>query len=227
MICPKCHRPLDEGDGQYVCCADADLVWSCTRCAKLSEGFAFPYGRCPHCAGELEVQGVRRVDGTGAIAGIRTAFEIELGGEAFYTRAAAEAHDPLLRELFARFAAMEREHMATLARRYHRDPPASPRALEADLTAIYAGIERRPAGADALFRTAIALEGRAAEFFVARAERAAPGSAERRLYRELAAEERDHAAILATEYARWQAGKPGLLASDAVDRSAVDGQSGR
>jgi hypothetical protein len=34
---------------------------------------------------------------------------------------------------------------------------------------------------------------------------------EEQLYRELAAEEAEHAAILQTEYARWQANKGGLL----------------
>ena len=31
------------------------------------------------------------------------------------------------------------------------------------------------------------------------------------LYKELAAEEREHVALLTTEYDRWKIGKPGLL----------------
>ena len=53
MLCPKCHSPLD-GDGEsYICCAGATLRWHCTSCAKVSEGFAFPYGGCPLCGGTL------------------------------------------------------------------------------------------------------------------------------------------------------------------------------
>jgi len=53
MLCPKCHSPLD-GDGEsYICCAGATLRWHCTACAKVSEGFAFPYGGCPLCGGAL------------------------------------------------------------------------------------------------------------------------------------------------------------------------------
>ncbi|MCP6769981.1 hypothetical protein NL529_34545, partial [Klebsiella pneumoniae] len=44
--CPKCHQPI-EGDEEYICCADAKLQWRCDSCAKVSEGFAFPYGQCP------------------------------------------------------------------------------------------------------------------------------------------------------------------------------------
>jgi len=212
MLCPKCRQPLDEGEESYVCCAGASLQWHCTRCAKVSEGFAFPYGRCPHCAGALEPLAGRAFDDDDAtLAGIRSAFEIELGGEAFYRRAAADAGEPMLRELFARFAAMEREHMRTLARRYHVAVPQRSTAIDADLAALLAGIEPRPADAENLFRIAIALERRAVAFFERRAAAARASSPERALYRELAAEEREHAALLATERARWRAGRGGLL----------------
>ena len=97
MRCPKCHRPLDDdADGPYICCAGASLQWRCMACAKVSEGFAFPYGRCPHCGGELEVVEGRRAADTAALEGVRMAFEIELGGRAFYQRAAAESANPIL-----------------------------------------------------------------------------------------------------------------------------------
>jgi len=211
MLCPKCRQPLDEGEESYVCCAGASLQWHCTQCAKVSEGFAFPYGRCPHCAGVLEPRAGHALDDDATLAGIRSAFEIELGGEAFYRRAAADAGEAALRELFARFAAMEREHMRTLARRYHVAVPQRSSAIDADLAALLAGIEPRPADAENLFRVAIALERRAVAFFERRAAAAPAASPERGLYRELAAEEREHAALLATERARWRAGRGGLL----------------
>lgn len=213
MECPKCHRPLDDADeGVYICCADAVLQWRCTQCAKVSEGFAFPYGRCPHCGGGLEiVDAPPRLEGAAALEGIRKAFEIELGGQAFYRRAAIESQDPLMKDLFGALAAMEHEHMETLSRRYHAQVPDVQAGVDAGLAALFGGVEHRPADPSNLFRIAIALENRAASWFAECANRAPEGSPERQLYRELAAEEREHAQLLGTEYARWQAGKPGVL----------------
>ena len=92
------------------------------------------------------------------------AFEIELGGRAFYQRAAAESDDDELRALFGRFAVMEGEHMETLSRRYHVEPPAPSPAFRVELAAIFADVDHRPQDPDNLFRIAIALEKRAAEF---------------------------------------------------------------
>ncbi len=213
MQCPKCHRPLDDADdGVYICCADAVLQWRCTQCAKVSDGFAFPYGRCPQCGGELEMlEGARGVDAAPALEGIRKAFEIELGGQAFYRRAAADSDEPILKNLFDGLARMESEHMETLSRRYHTDVPTVPGIVDLDVAAIFGGVVNRPADPANLFRIAIALENRASAHFADCATRAADGSAEQQLYRELAAEEREHAQLLSTEYARWQVGKPGLL----------------
>jgi len=212
MQCPKCHRPLDDADdGVYICCADAVLQWRCAQCAKVSEGFAFPYGRCPQCGGELEMLDAREVDQAPALEGIRKAFEIELGGQAFYRRAAADTDEPILRDLFEGLARMEGEHMQTLSRRYHADVPAGEAIADLDVAAVFGGVVNRPADPANLFRIAIALENRASAYFADCAARAADGSVEQQLYRELAAEEREHAQMLSTEYARWQVGKPGLL----------------
>ena len=63
-----------------------------------------------------------------------------------------------------------------------------------------------------LFRAAIAFEKRAVAFFSERAAAVPEGSAEQELYRELAAEEVEHVALLETELQRWSAGKAGLFA---------------
>ena len=199
--------PADEN----LSCAGAGGVWRCESCGQLSEGFAFAFGLCPRCSGRL-----RRVDATpppgsraAAIEGVRMAFEIELGGRAYYQRAAAETGDHELQQLFGRFALMEGEHMETLTRRYQLDvPPPSP-ALRREVAAIHAGVEDRPQDPANLFVIAIALEQRAARFFASRAEFAAAGSAEQQLYRELAAEEDEHARLLADELERWRSGRPG------------------
>ena len=210
MGCPKCHRPLDKGE-QYICCAGAALRWHCRSCAKVSEGFAFPYGGCPLCGGELELFDPGPVADAAAMNAVRKAFEIELGGQAFYHRAVASASDPALRELFARFAAMEREHMDTLSDRYHVDLAPVFDAHAVEHAVVFAGVDRRVGDAEDLFRVAIDMEERAAAFFEATAASAAPGSAAQRLYRELTAEEREHAALLRTEQARWREGKPGQI----------------
>jgi homotetrameric NADPH-dependent glutamate synthase len=209
--CPRCRRPIDDVD-EYLCCAGADLSWRCNGCGKVSEGFAFPYGMCPACGGKLELMEGRRVDGSAALDAIRQAFEIELGGMAFYARAADDAADPALRDLFRRFVEMEREHMATLSRRYHVEPPPAG-ASPVERAAIYTGTVSHPEDPANLFRLAIGFEQRAAEFFEARAAATPAGSPEGQLYRELAAEEKEHVELLLTEYERWKLDKPGLLGS--------------
>ena len=54
MRCPKCQQALEDGAESYICCANATLQWRCVKCAKVSEGFALPYGLCSHCGGKLE-----------------------------------------------------------------------------------------------------------------------------------------------------------------------------
>ncbi len=211
LLCPNCRRPSDQGGAQSNCCAGVARLWRCTSCTKVSEGFAFPYGVCPRCGGALEHFAKGPAGDTAATAAVRKAFEIELGGQAFYHRAAASASEPALRALFDRFAAMERQHMATLSRRYQVDlsPVCDEQAL--DRAAAFAGVERGADDAESLFTIAIAMEVRAAAFFDASAAEAAPGSAGRQLYRELAAEEREHAELLKAAHARWCAGEPDLL----------------
>jgi rubrerythrin len=209
-VCPKCRRPI-EGEEEYVCCATAQLEWRCGDCGKVSEGFAFPYGMCPACGGKLAVLDPRRVQEATALEAIRIAFEIELGGMAFYTHAAQESTDPMLKQLFGRFSLMEKEHMATLSRRYHAEAPQPSEDFKLERAAIYAGIPNRPEDPANLFRIAIAFERRAVDFFTERGATVAEGSPEKQLYKELAAEEREHVDLLTTEFERFAQGKPGLL----------------
>ena len=210
MLCPKCHRPL-EGDEEYICCADSELQWHCTDCGKVSEGFAFPYGMCPYCGGKLEVRDPTRIEDAKAQEAIRFAFEIELGGQAFYNRAAAQTDDPELKTFFGKFAGMEKEHMETLSKRYHVDIPAPSDDFDIQRAAIFAGLEDKPEDPGNLFRIAIGFEKRAVDFFASRVAETPDGSAEQQLYKELAAEEREHVELISTEYERWKEGKEGLL----------------
>ena len=208
--CPRCQRPLED-DEPYICCSGVELRWRCTSCHKVAEGFAFPYGRCPQCKGRLEMLDRGPIESTAATEAVRKAFEIELGGRAFYQRAAREAGDEPMRELFGRLAAMEDEHMQILSRRYHADLPEPSEDFQIDRAAIFAGVDRKPEDPANLFRIAIAFEQRAADFFTYESEKAPTGSIERELYFELAAEEREHVHMLTTEFHRWQTGKAGIL----------------
>jgi acyl-coenzyme A synthetase/AMP-(fatty) acid ligase/rubrerythrin len=213
MQCPQCNAALDDNEGPAVCCAEAPRQWQCRQCAGLVEAFALPYRRCPTCGGELALREAPKGSGAAARIAIRTAFEIELGGRAFYPRAAAETNEEILRELFRRFAVMEGEHMERLSRRYHvADIPNPAPDFRIELAALFAGVEHRPQDADNLFRIAIAMEQRAAGFFASRSTLAAPASAERRLYQELAEEEREHAQLLGDEYQRWLGSATGRAA---------------
>lgn len=202
MSCPKCHRPFEEESDETLCCAEDLLRWRCAACAKISEGFAFPQGRCPLCGGPLERIETDVVPDE-AHEAVRTAFEIELSGQAFYLCASALADDPVLADLFHRLAVMESNHLTLLSRRYHVEidaDAAAPPGLTPDISAD------DPAS---LFEHAIAFEQRGLAFFAAHAEREDLPSSARQLYRELAAEEREHVALLRTEFARWRQSKAG------------------
>lgn len=226
MLCPKCHRPLaDDSEGPYICCADAPSEWKCSGCGKVSEGFALPYGRCPDCGGELQLcEGERASPAGQALHALRMAFEIELGGRAFYQRAAVECDDEALRALFGRFAVMEGEHMETLSRRYHIDVPNPSADFRLEVAALFADVAHRPEDPENLFAIAIGLEQRAAAFFTEHAHAAPEGSPERALFRELAAEEREHAHTLQTEFERWRQGRPGLFGTtEGIQATSADG----
>ncbi len=224
MLCPRCGEPRTDHDGaEVLCCAAAWAQWHCRQCAETSVAFAFPYGRCPRCGGALSLTRSSLDPGTdsAAVAAVRTAFEIELGGRAFYQRASVDASEDSMRALFHEFAAMEGRHMEALARRHHiaEIPHASP-AFTTEMAAIFAGVDSRPREPGNLFRIAIAAEHRAAGFFLQRAARARAGSADQRQYLQLANEEHEHAQTLSRQFRLWrerQARRPAVAdAPDAV-----------
>ena len=210
--CPRCARPLPPGEEAHLCCAGARISWRCRACSKVREGLAFPFGACPSCGGSLEVLDERAPPGSeAALAALRLAFEIELGGRSFYRQAAREAGDSHLRELFGKFAAMEDEHLALLSSRYHVEPPAPEGRAGVAGAAVYGGTPEEPQDPYNLFRIAIGFERRAAGEFAARAAASPEGSEERGIYSELATEEEEHAELLATELRRYREMKPGIL----------------
>ena len=146
-----------------------------------------------------------------AMEAIRTAFEIELGGGAYYRKAATEASDPALKDLFQRMSEMEDEHLDTLTRRYHAEVPAPSPDFETKRAAIFAGLEHQPDDPANLLKLAIGFEKRAVAFFEGHVAECPEGSVERELYEELAAEEREHVDMLTDELNRFLVGKGGVL----------------
>jgi rubrerythrin len=110
--------------------------------------------------------------------------------------------------MFGRLADMEREHIDTLVRRYHLPPPED---ASGDLHpgALQAGAQRDPHDPLDLLELALTLEQRAEEFFRTRLDQGSPAA--RELYRELAAEEGEHIALLQTELAALRHNRRGLL----------------
>ena len=224
-VCPKCRQPL-ETDKSYICCADATVQWRCQSCGKVSEGFAFPYGMCPHCGGSLRVLERAGVSDEASLNAIRTAFQIELGGKAFYQRAADQVADPVLKGLFTKFSAMEHEHMETLSRRYHVQPPDPAEEFRVDIAAIQAGIEGDIADPETLFRTAITFEKRAVDFFSKRANAVPQGSAGGRTYTRSSPPRRSSMSPYWRPSSRASKGRAGMLASEsrkAIDKSKFPG----
>ena len=210
--CPRCGGEIEPGEEAYVCCGGETVSWRCDSCFDVSEGFAFPYGMCPKCGGQLVRRGAEAVTGEAARTAIRQAFEVELGAIALYSQGAEGTDDEELRALFVRLAEMEEEHLHTLAARYHvAMPDVITDTAGFDAISIYAGIDEPPKSVEALFELAIELERRARDFFAAQARALPADTAEWRLYRELEAEEYEHIDLLTTERARMLAGKPGIL----------------
>jgi glutamate synthase (NADPH/NADH) small chain len=210
--CPKCHQVLEE---DYVCCADVTYTWKCTQCRKLSKGFVIPFGRCESCGGTLEIVDDSVYRDVARLKPIQQALQAEMNAYTFYSMLAAEATDPDVRTLFASLSEMEREHLENLAEKYHAhleaDPGQTPHPKIRQI--ILEGIEGAPspeAGSPAedhlvtLYERAIEMERRARAFFLQQVEALEEGL-EREIYRELAAEEDEHIALLESGLAKTKA----------------------
>ncbi len=203
--CPKCHQTIDE---DYVCCAEVTYTWKCTRCRKLSKGFVIPFGRCEMCAGTLEIVEEYAFEQPARLKPIRQALQAEMNAYTFYAMAAKEATDPDVRALFASLSEMEREHLESLAQKYHAhlevDPNLTPHPKIRQI--VLEGIEAVPTQGRlvALYERAIEMERRARAFFLQQVAALEEG-VEREIYRELAAEEDEHIALLESGLAKTKA----------------------
>ncbi len=203
--CPKCHQVLEE---DYVCCADVTYTWKCTQCRKLSKGFVIPFGRCEACGGTLEIVDDSAYRDAARLRPIQQALQAETNAFTFYSMLAAEATDPDVRALFASLSEMERGHLENLAEKYHAHLEAHPaQAPHPKIRQIILeGIEEVPTQDRlvTLYGRAIEMERRARAFFLRQVEALKEGL-EREIYRELAAEEDEHIALLESGLAKTKA----------------------
>jgi len=200
--CPKCHAVLDD---DVICCADAKYTWKCASCGKLSTGFVVPYGRCFLCGGKTAVVEDYKADNPAKVAVVQEAMQYELDMYHFYRLAMQQTRNEELRGVLEEFYRKEEDHLEELEQKYHvhLDPELRMPAGEADGVMsqwIFQGIDLGDAGEHVLqvYDKAIEMERRTRDHFKARAD-ALPAGPDKEIYRELAAEEEDHVAILETE----------------------------
>lgn len=200
--CPKCRRVVAE---DVVCCADLRYTWKCTRCHKLSTGFALPFGKCFLCGGTLEVVAGRELEDPMRVRPIRDAVQFELNTYHFYRLAMGKTADPTLRAILEQLFLHEKDHLHTLQEKYHTHLDDEVLDLRPDADAllaneIFAGIDFSDprGGALGLYDKAIEVERRNRDHFLALAK-GLPEGPEREICLELGAEEDEHIAILETE----------------------------
>ena len=146
------EMPSAAGDRQvlHLLCGRHRAV-ALPKLRQGERGLCLPLRDVPALRGSLRVLERAGVSDEASLNAIRTAFQIELGGKAFYERAADQVADPVLKELFTKFSAMEHEHMETLSRRYHVQPPDPAEGFRVDIAAIQAGVEGDIADPETLF----------------------------------------------------------------------------
>jgi glutamate synthase (NADPH) small chain len=200
--CPKCHEVLENDS---VCCVDVKYTWKCKSCGKLSTGFVVPYGRCFLCGGENEL--IKGYSGANPeqVDIIQEAVQYEIDMYQFYRLAVPRTGDEDLRAVLERLYESEQDHLAELEQKYHLHLDAELRTLPPKVEELlskwlFAGIDFNNAEQHVLglYDKAIEMERRTRDYFTGRAEGLPPGP-QREIYRELAAEEEDHVALLETE----------------------------
>jgi glutamate synthase (NADPH/NADH) small chain len=200
--CPKCHKVIEDDS---VCCADVKYTWKCKSCSKVSTGFVVPYGRCYLCGGEIEV--IEGYDGLNPdlMAIVHEAIQFEVDMYHFYRIAMQKTGNEQLKAVLENLYGYEEEHLKALEEKYHVHSKLDLRQLpEGDENIVFGfifhGIDFKDSEGHILqvYDRAIAMEKRTRNRFLTHAE-TLPEGPHKELYKELAAEEEDHVAILETE----------------------------
>lgn len=136
---------------------------------------------------------------------VREAFELELGGAAFYREGADHAASDEVRALFQHLAELEEQHIQQLFWRYHvRPPEQQPGAMNLARMVVYGTFDAPGIDAVELLELAVELEERAQAYLEERRLDFQVGSPEWELYSELAADEAEHAHLLRGELKRYR-----------------------
>jgi rubrerythrin len=206
--CPKCKSVVDD---DAVCCAEVRYTWKCEGCGKLSTGFVVPYGRCFLCGGELKVVSSYHLEEPQRIEPIREAVQFEIDMYQFYRLAQDRMQDADCKSVLDDLRVREEDHLNELSEKYHVHLEAAalePSAQTEELLAheIFKGIDfLAKESIEEIYRRALELERRTLAHFQHRVE-TLPSGMERELYRELAAEEVEHVALLEGELESLGAG---------------------
>ena len=199
--CPKCHQVLEQDE---VCCAQLRYTWKCKECHKLSTGFAFPYGKCFLCGGDLDDVSERSIEDPMGYQAIRDALQFELNAYHYYRMALERTPNHEERVILDYMSQNELDHLHELEEKYHAhlDPEVltlSPKIEELMASEMFAGIDfSGQKGLVRLYERAVEMERRTRACFLQAAAKA-PTGLQRDLYLELAAEEEEHIALLETE----------------------------
>ena len=204
--CPKCHKTIEDDS---VCCVDVKYTWKCKSCSKVSTGFVVPYGRCYLCGGENEV--IEPYDGENPelVAIVQEAVQFEVDMYHFYRIAMQRTEDRQLKSVLEDLYQKEEQHLKSLEEKYHLHPAFDLRQLPGEdenivFRFIFHGIDFKDTEGHVLqvYDRAIAMEKRTRNRFLTYADTLTPGP-QQDLYKELAAEEEDHVAMLETEKAQF------------------------
>jgi rubrerythrin len=172
-------------------------------------GFVVPYGRCFLCGGEDQVVEGHQVNEPGLTAIVKEAVQYELDMYHFYRIAMQRTTDQGLRAILEELYRKEEDHLAELEEKYHAhlDPDLlTPTGTQNEVMAnwLFEGMSFEEKDHPLqIYDKAIALERRTRDYFKANAEELPPGP-QREIYRELAAEEEEHIALLETERAQFE-----------------------
>lgn len=197
--CPQCHQPVDE---DIICCAGVEFQWKCLSCQKRTRGFVLPFGLCPLCNGRLVQVEERSRNSDERFLILQEAVQIEVSAYHFYRHLAEAVDDPKTSDFFENFSIMEKDHARELIEKYHihlgdevyqetNRPLPQPFFDELCFFADTGDLCK-------LYNCALTLEHRTYHFFRNRAA-SLPEGKEKELYLELAAEEKDHIALLESE----------------------------
>jgi len=199
--CPKCHQTIEQDE---LCCADLRYSWKCQSCGKLSTGYVVPYGRCFLCGGENKVVEGYTSDDPEMAALVEQAVQFEVDMFHFYKIAKARTSNQQLAVVLGELYAKEQDHLEELDSKYHvhlGDDISNLTAAREEILSnwIFSGIDLDDnTHVTAVYDRAIEMERRTHDHFARRAA-ALPDGKHKELFRELAAEEEEHVAILETE----------------------------